>query len=319
MMSLATRIEALLFASDQPLPIARLCEVLDVDERSEVQAALDALAGAYADPERAFRLVQVAGGWQIATKPEYATVIRRLFTGKRRVRLTKAALETLAIIAYKQPTTRPEVDAIRGVASGGVLETLLERNLIRIAGRSDGIGRPLLYGTTPEFLHYLGINRLEDLPSLEELESMLAEREAAARLADEEEMQELAGAARSALPPGTDPSEIAAARLEVRLREHDLPTIEELDAELRERGARMHELAAQVAAERARLAEESGEVEAPESASPAALLAPVELAATELAAAEPADAARATEAAPGPEPTAAPEPASEGDAPGPCA
>ena len=311
-MSLATRIEALLFASDQPLPVARLCEVLDVEERAEMQAALDALADRYADPERAFRLVQVAGGWQITTKPEYANVIRRLFTGKRRVRLTKAALETLAIIAYKQPTTRPEVDAIRGVASGGVIETLLERNLIRIAGRSDGIGRPLLYGTTSEFLHYLGINRLEDLPSLAELEAMLAEREAAARLADEEEMQELSGAARPEPLPGSDPSEIAAAHLESRLRAHDLPTIEELDAELRERGARVHELAAQVAAERARHAAESGEpvVEAGEPASPAA-----ELATADLAAAEPGTA----EAVPAPKPPPDAESAAERDAPGTCA
>jgi segregation and condensation protein B len=260
-MSLETQIEALLFATDQPLAMSRLCEVLEGHERQEVQAALAALAETYADPGRAIHLVQVAGGWQLSTKPEFASVVRRLFTGKRRVRLTKAALETLAIIAYKQPTTRPEVDAIRGVASGGVIETLLERNLIRIAGRSEGVGRPLLYATTPEFLQYLGLNRLDDLPSLEELEALLHERETAARIADEEEMQQLAASAREGAPPGTDPSELAAARLESRLREAELPTIEELDAELRERGAKVQELAARVAAERARHVAEGGEPE----------------------------------------------------------
>jgi len=286
MMSLETRIEALLFASDQPLSVGRLCEVLETEERSTVQGALETLAASYEDATRAFQVVQVAGGWQLTTKPEFASVVRRLFTGKRRVRLTKAALEALAIIAYKQPTTRPEVDAIRGVASGGVVETLLERNLIRIAGRSEGVGRPLLYATTPDFLQYLGLNRLDDLPSLEELESMLAEREAAARLADEEEMRELEEAAREGPPPAGDPSQIAAARIEARLREHELPTIDELDVELHERGARVQELAARVAAERRRHFAESGD---PEPAPEPGL-------------AEPPDHAPETAAAPAPEP-----------------
>src|SRR5678816_2818850 len=125
MTALATQIEALLFASDQPLPLARLCEVLGGVPRAEIEAALDALAESHDTGEGALCLTQVAGGWQLATKPDLAPVVRRLFTGRRRVRLTKAALESLAIIAYKQPTTRPEIDAIRGVASGGVLETLL--------------------------------------------------------------------------------------------------------------------------------------------------------------------------------------------------
>jgi segregation and condensation protein B len=250
--------------------------VLDGHERAAIEAAVAQLASDYAAPERGLRLVQVAGGWQLATKPELAEVVRRLFTGKRRVRLTKAALETLAIIAYKQPTTRPEVDAIRGVASGGVLETLLERSLIRIAGRSESVGRPLLYATTPEFLQYLGLYRLADLPSLEELEQMLAEREAAARLAEDEEMRELAEAAQAGPPPGAGvemdaapaaPLVPPAARLEERLRERDLPTLEELDEELRERGERVAALAARVASERARHAAEFGPPE-PEAASP---------------------------------------------------
>lgn len=253
-MSLSTRIEALLFAADTPLPFARLCEVLHDEARPEVEEALKSLAESYETSERAFMLVQVAGGWQLATKPEHAATVRRLFTGRRRVRLTKAALESLAIIAYKQPTTRPEIDAIRGVASGGVLETLLERNLVRIAGRSEGVGRPLLYATTPDFLTYLGLNRLDDLPSLAELEAMLAEREAEARAEDEAEMQELALAAQDGAPAedaeATEPA--PAARLEDKLRELDLPTLDELDQELRDRGQRVDELSARVAAERKR-------------------------------------------------------------------
>jgi segregation and condensation protein B len=257
-MSLSTRIEALLFAADVPLPLARLCEVLHEEKRPDVEAALKSLAESYEADERAFTLVQVAGGWQLATKPEHAGTVRRLFTGKRRVRLTKAALESLAIIAYKQPTTRPEIDAIRGVASGGVIETLLERNLVRMAGRSEGVGRPLLYATTPEFLTYLGLNRIDDLPSLAELEAMLAEREAEARAEDEAEMAELALAAQDGAPveagEGAEQATEAApaARLEDKLRALDLPTLEELDAELRDRGQQVDELSARVAAERAR-------------------------------------------------------------------
>jgi segregation and condensation protein B len=279
-MELATSIEALLFASDQPLGTSRLAEVLSNAPRQDIEAALRHLEAAYAAPERAFRLVKVAGGWQLATKTEYAEVIRRLYTGKRRVRLTKAALETLAIVAYKQPTTRPEIDAIRGVASGGVLETLLERSLVQIAGRSEGVGRPLLYATTPEFLQYLGLDRLADLPSLEELEAMLAEREAAARLADEEEMQALAEAA----PPtaaddtpeaGLEPGAAAAgrppaARLDERMRERRLTGLEELDAELRVRSDEVAQLSARVAEERARHLAEGGPAPGALAAEPAA-------------------------------------------------
>jgi segregation and condensation protein B len=272
-MTLAVQIEALLFASDQPLSLARLVELLPGSSRAEVEAALAELQERCS--ERAVQPVQLAGGWQLATRPEYVDTVRRLFIGKRRVRLTKAALESLAIIAYKQPTTRPEIDAIRGVASSGVIETLLERNLVRIAGRSEGIGRPLLYATTDEFLRHLGLNRLADLPSLEELEHMLAEREAAARLADEEEMAALAAAARDGEPPAQGDAEAgevgaedaslpAAARLEARLRARDLPTLDELDAELDQRSARAQELSQRVAAERARHADEAGEAPRPD-------------------------------------------------------
>lgn len=247
-MNLKTQIEALLFAADQPLTLSRLQEVLPGVERGSLTSTLKELEQEWEQAERAIRLQRVAGGFQLATRQEYADVVRRLFVGKRRVRLTKPALEALAIIAYKQPATRPEIDAIRGVSSGGVVETLLERNLVRIAGRADSVGRPLLYATTTEFLQYLTLDSLKDLPSLEELETMLAEREEEARRQEEEEMREFAEAA----PPegGDDNERPAAAHLEDKLRRHNLPTLEELDAELQARREAVDNLSAQVAAER---------------------------------------------------------------------
>lgn len=265
-MNLKTRIEALLFAADQPLTLSRLQEVLPGVERGDLTAALKELEEEWAQAERAICLQRVAGGYQLATRQEYADVVRRLFVGKRRVRLTKPALEALAIVAYKQPTTRPEIDAIRGVSSGGVVETLLERNLVRIAGRADSVGRPLLYATTTEFLQYLGLDSLKDLPSLEELETMLAEREEEARRQEEEEMRELA----VATPPeaGEETTRFSAASIDEKLRSQNLPTLEELDAELESRGATVDSLSEQVAAERRAAARTPREGAAPPEVPP---------------------------------------------------
>jgi segregation and condensation protein B len=264
-MNVRAQVEALLFATDQPLTLARMQEVVPYAKRDDIQKALAALEEDYAHEERAFRLLHIAGGFQLATKPAFAEVVRRLFVGKRRVRLTKAALEALAIIAYKQPTTRPEIDAIRGVSSGGVLETLLERNLIRIAGRADGVGRPLLYGTTSDFLQYLGLNHLRDLPSLEELETMLAEREEEARRQEEEEMLEL-DAIGAEVPENTDAT--VSATLEEKLQARNLPTLDELDDELRQRGATLEELSARVTPRRPEQAAAESESE-PSATTPA--------------------------------------------------
>jgi segregation and condensation protein B len=241
-MSLETQIEALLFVSDQPLSTARLAEVLPTASREDINKAIKTLEKRYADPEVSFHLARIAGGLQLLTKEEHGPLVRQLFRGKRRVRLTKAALETLAIIAYKQPTTRPEIDAIRGVSSGGVLETLMERDLVRIAGRAEGVGRPLLYATTPVFLQYLGLNNLNDLPSLEELEAMIAEREEADRAAEELEMEELAALAEEE-PEARRP----AATLEERLAEEQLPSLEEIDNELQEQGEQLVEVSNRLA------------------------------------------------------------------------
>ena len=238
-MNPTARLEALLFAADQPLSLGRLCEVLEMS-RPDVEAAVAELEAQYAASERAFHLVRVAGGFQLTTKPDFAALVRRLYTGKRKVRLTKPALEALAIVAYNQPTTRPEVDAIRGVASGGVIETLLERNLVRIAGRSEGVGRPLLYATTTEFLEYLGLDTLADLPSLQELEALLNEREAQVRLEEEAELAEFAR------EPEAEAEAAPAARLDT------LPSLDALDAELSERTAHIERLSATLLAERER-------------------------------------------------------------------
>ncbi|MFQ5599332.1 MAG: SMC-Scp complex subunit ScpB [Candidatus Krumholzibacteriia bacterium] len=259
-MNLNSRLEALLFASDQPLTLGRLDELLPDADRQEIQLAVEALEKEYESTPRGFHVARVAGGFQLMTKPQLSDVVRRLFVGKRRVRLTKAALEALAIIAYKQPTTRPEIDAIRGVSSGGVVETLLERSLIRIAGRAEGVGRPLLYATTPEFLQYLGLNRLKDLPSLEELEAMLSEREEEARRQEREELLELAEAHHAAAVAALPGEGEVEATLDEKLRSRNLPTLAELDDELHVRGSRIQEVSARVAAERR---EAEGEPDSP--------------------------------------------------------
>ena len=168
--------EALLFSSDQPLPLSLLAESLDSppDRVAEVLIALEA---AYAARGAGVELREIAGGHLLVTAPEHSEWVGRLLRGKRRMRLSRPALETMAIIAYKQPVTKSEVEAIRGVDSSAVLATLLERNLVTIRGRSKVVGRPLLYGTTQEFLEYFGLKELAELPRPEELRALVAARE----------------------------------------------------------------------------------------------------------------------------------------------
>jgi segregation and condensation protein B len=172
-------VEALLFASDSPLTLSLLVETTGAEPLA-VARALEELRAAYDVGERGVQLSEMAGGYLITTREAFAPWIRKLLQGKRKARLSRAALETLAIIAYKQPATRPEMEAIRGVDSGSALATLLERDLITIRGRSDAVGRPLLYGTTPEFLSYFGLRELSELPRPEELKAILQAREAEA-------------------------------------------------------------------------------------------------------------------------------------------
>jgi len=143
-------VEALLFAADQPLTVNALLKAIDDDgvERADVKAVLDILAESYAHQQRGFELVRLGKGYQTVTRPRYAPWIENLLKTRRKARLSRAALETVAVIAYKQPISRIGVERVRGVDVGGVLTTLMERGLIMIKGRDPGPGRPLLYGTT---------------------------------------------------------------------------------------------------------------------------------------------------------------------------
>ena len=173
---LQSAIEALLFSSDQPLPVTLLCEALETGPE-EVSEALHRLGEEYAARAAGVELREIAGGWMLVTTSEQAEWVGRMLRGKRKMRLSRAALESMAIIAYKQPVTKSEVEAIRGVDSSAVLATLLERNLVTIRGRSKVVGRPLLYGTTQEFLEYFGLKDLSELPRPEELRALVAARE----------------------------------------------------------------------------------------------------------------------------------------------
>jgi segregation and condensation protein B len=164
-------LESLLFASDGPVTIQRLVEVIEGVERGVMAGVLQELQSEYDAGGRGFRLVEVAGGYQMQTARENADWVKKLYRD-RPARMGRATLETLAIIAYKQPITRAEIEAIRGVDVDGVVATLLDRRLIRIAARKDVPGRPFLYGTTPEFLQLFNLKDLSHLPNLKEMEEM---------------------------------------------------------------------------------------------------------------------------------------------------
>ncbi len=164
-------IEALLFVSDAPLSLERIEAVLDGYSKTEVSRLLADLLEKYRQPDRGIFISEVAGGYRLTTKPEAAPGIQRL-RGSKPARLSRAALETLALIAYKQPITKPEIVAVRGVMVDGVLKTLVERDLVRILGRKPEVGRPILYGTSRSFLEYFGFKDLSELPTLKEIEAL---------------------------------------------------------------------------------------------------------------------------------------------------
>jgi segregation and condensation protein B len=169
-------IEALLFASEAPLSASDLTRADDTLDEEQVEALLAELKQEYEAEDRAFGLYEIAGGYQLLTKPEYAPVLQRFDTVPLNTRISSAALETLAIIAYRQPVGRAEIEEIRGVGAGGVLKTLTERNLVEVVGRGEGLGRPLLYGTTRFFLEHFGFRSLEELPRSDELTVILTDR-----------------------------------------------------------------------------------------------------------------------------------------------
>lgn len=183
-------VEGVLFASDAPLKaeeIARADESLDEDR---VQEAIQDLRTLYDESERAFQVVELGEGYQILTRPEFAPYLERFDTIPRPSRLSGPALETLAIIAYRQPIGRIEIEYIRGVQASGVIRTLQDRDLIEVVGRAEGLGRPLLYGTTRRFLEHFGFSSLDDLPRPEELPILLRDRAPLEELMEAAEKEE---------------------------------------------------------------------------------------------------------------------------------
>jgi segregation and condensation protein B len=183
-------LESLLLASDRPLSLREMRETLGEPDAAAIEEALSALAAHYRD--RGIQLAAVGGGWQLRTNPDNGPFVQRLLQG-RPARLSRASLETLAIVAYRQPITRAEIEQIRGVDSGGVLHALLERNLLRILGKKEEPGRPLLYGTTKEFLAFFQLRDLRELPTLREFAEL-----------SEESRQRLDAAAPEPDPPPAD-------------------------------------------------------------------------------------------------------------------
>lgn len=177
-------IEALVFSSDDSLPASEIVKAIkgiDGEDteitNGDVEKCVDEINAAYEENKTSYRIVRIADGYIFATRPEYAKYVGYLSSEKSKRRLSQAALETLAIIAYKQPITKPELESIRGVNSDYILNTLLEKNLIAIKGRAETIGRPLLYSTTEEFLKYFALNKLSDLPKPREIEEIMQDED----------------------------------------------------------------------------------------------------------------------------------------------
>lgn len=168
-------IESLLFVAGEPLSLKRICDIVSEAPRAEVRAALEELTRKYESEQSGLRITEVAGGYQLQTIPDNANWVGRLLQS-RPVRLTRASIETLAIIAYRQPVTRPEIEEVRGVDSGGVLKTLLEHGFIRISGRKDVPGKPLIYATDKRFMEFFRLKSLAELPTIRELEEIQEER-----------------------------------------------------------------------------------------------------------------------------------------------
>lgn len=174
-------IEALLFSSDKPLSVKQIKDIINEEKEAggiiadikKIETSILKLVEKYNDEEYSFRLIEIAGAYRFATKSEYSTWLVKLNKEKLKRKLSQVALETLAIIAYKQPTSRPEIESIKGGNVDYIVGSLLEKNLITIKGRADAPGRPILYGTTNQFLEYIGLNSLEQLPPLKDISDII--------------------------------------------------------------------------------------------------------------------------------------------------
>jgi segregation and condensation protein B len=165
----AATVEAVLFATDSPISPAKIAQVAELPGRRDVKKAIETLNRRYEQMGCVFRIESIAGGYQILTLPEYHDVVSRLLRAHGEMRLSQAALEALAIIAYRQPILRADIEVIRGVACGEVLRGLMDKHLVKIVGRAEVLGRPMLYGTTRRFLEVFGLNDIKDLPKVEAL------------------------------------------------------------------------------------------------------------------------------------------------------
>jgi len=166
-------IEAMIFANEKPLAIEQIKKVLDNLESADIRKIIEELRDGYAASGRGIRIVEVAGGFQMLTAPDFASFLKKLYKQRRVEKLSKPALETLAIIAYKQPVTKLEIQSLRSVNIDGVVSSLVEKGLIRIAGRKKAPGRPFVFGTTRQFLEYFGLKSLEELPKMEDFSKLV--------------------------------------------------------------------------------------------------------------------------------------------------
>lgn len=183
-------VEALLLASEKPLALDQIRLALDNLDAGETRKLVEELKSEYEQGARGIRLAEIAGGFQMITAPEFSHFLKKLFKGRQIERLSKPALETLAIIAYKQPLTRSEIELLRNVNVDGVMKSLLDKNLIRISGRKKAPGRPCVYGTTRQFLEHFGLKSLEDLPEIEDFSAMAQKKELVDTEAEEEKRAE---------------------------------------------------------------------------------------------------------------------------------
>lgn len=188
--ALVAAVEAVLFAAAEPVPPKEIAAAFEGVTEDEVSAAIEALRARYAAGDGGLTVEQVAGAFRLATRPDVGPLVRQFFRQRNRTRLSAAGLETLAIIAYRQPLTSPEIQAVRGVDPSGALKSLLEKKMIRILGRKRVVGNPLLYGTTKHFLVHFGLNRLEDLPSIQEFDQFAGAVEALAAPAEPVEVMD---------------------------------------------------------------------------------------------------------------------------------
>jgi segregation and condensation protein B len=168
-------VEVLVFASDIPLPADQIKTIIEETTAEDIDRAVEELNNDYRRTERTFQIVHVAGGYQMVTHENFAGWVKKLFQGRLKQKLSQAALETLSVIAFRQPVAKPDIEAIRGVNCDGVIRTLLERKLVTIAGRAEGPGKPLLLKTTREFLRHFGVNDISDLPKPKEIEELFKE------------------------------------------------------------------------------------------------------------------------------------------------